>query len=390
MNISRGQKVDITKNSTTKDIAIVLEWEKPNIEMEIDGAAFLLEQNGQCKDDKHFVFYGQPSSMNGSVQHIGSTNSTAEIHMSLEIIPADVQKIALTITIHEGEMNGKNFGNIDSVRLTVKDRENGRILYSFDFGQELKKETAIVVGEIYRHNGEWKLNAVGMGFNGGLPALCENFGIEVATNPKEIEVAATTISNEPKVVPSTPKETKPMNVTLKKKESISIQKSAKVVATLEWEKERKDLDLYCFYVLKNGEMGKVYYKDMGNINKAPFITLDGDSKQSGKETIVIHQPSKLNYVLFAAYSALSNGIGSFKSMKAKAVVDNQMGQRVTSSLFQKNKFSYWVAIAHINFTEENEMAVSHVETYSKMNSERSPLLERDGSFKMDVGPTEFK
>lgn len=77
-------------------------------------------------------------------------------------------------------------------------------------------------------------------------------------------------------------------------------------------------------------------------------------------------------------------------MKARAVVDNQMGQRITSSLFQNNKLSYWVATAHIDFTSEHEMAVSHVETYSKSNSEKSPLLEKNGSFKMDVGPEEFK
>lgn len=344
-----------------------------------------MEKNGKCKNDYSFVFYGQPSSLDGSIKHIGSTNSSSEIHMSLDTIPSTIEKIALTLTIHEGEMNGNNFESIAAVRLSVKDRANGSVLYSFDFGQELQKETAIVVGEIYRHNGEWKLSAVGMGFNGGLPALCENFGLEVdgpPTPPKElVEVAITT---PPEKAPI------PMNIILKKKESINIQKSAKVVATLEWDKERIDLDLYCFYVLKNGEIGKVYYKDMGNTKKAPYITLDGDLKQSGKETIIIHEPSKLNFVLFSAYSAVSNGIGSFKSMKARAVVDNQMGQRITSSLFQNNKLSYWVATVHIDFTSEHEMAVSHVETYSKSNSEKSPLLEKNGSFKMDVGPEEFK
>lgn len=182
--------------------------------------------------------------------------------MSLDTIPSTIEKIALTLTIHEGEMNGNNFESIAAVRLSVKDRANGSVLYSFDFGQELQKETAIVVGEIYRHNGEWKLSAVGMGFNGALPALCENFGLEVdgpPTPPKElVEVAITT---PPEKAPI------PMNIILKKKESINIQKSAKVVATLEWDKERIDLDLYCFYVLKNGEIGKVYYKDMGNTKK---------------------------------------------------------------------------------------------------------------------------
>ena len=111
---------------------------------------------------------------------------------------------------------------------------------------------------------------------------------------------------------------------------------------------------------------------------------------SGKETITVHNPSQLNYVLFAAYSAVSNGVGSFKAMKAKAVVDNQMNQKITSPLFENNKYAYWVAIAKIDFTDMDEMKVSHVETYSKSGVERSPLLYKDGTFKMDVGPEEFK
>ena len=77
-------------------------------------------------------------------------------------------------------------------------------------------------------------------------------------------------------------------------------------------------------------------------------------------------------------------------MKAQAVVDNQMGQKITSPLFENNKFAYWVAIAKIDFTDAHEMGVSHVETYSKSGTERSPLLYKDGTFKMNVGPEEFK
>lgn len=77
-------------------------------------------------------------------------------------------------------------------------------------------------------------------------------------------------------------------------------------------------------------------------------------------------------------------------MKARAVVDNHQGQVVTAPLFHKNWFSYWVAIAHLDFTDPASMSVSHVETYSKGGSERSPMLYPDGTFKMDEGPIEFK
>lgn len=377
MDILKGQKVDITKNTTITNITAVMEWTTANKEIEIDGAAFLLGESGLCKNDESFVFYGQPSSKEGSVKHFGSTNGQNEIQLSLREIPDTIQKIALTLTIHEGERKGQSFQAVSSASLVLKDRLSGQRLFSFTFGEELQQETAIVVGEIYRYNGEWKLNPVGSGFNGGLPSLCENFGLDVTNEPATPEPI------------KQKEEVKPIVVTLKKKETISIKKTTKVVATLEW-KSKKDLDLYCFYVTKDGTEGKVYYRDLGNSNKFPFITLDGDSKNSGKETVTVHNPSQLHYVLFAAYSAVSNGIGSFKAMKAKAVVDNQMGQTITSPLFENNKYAYWVAIAKIDFTDMHEMKVSHVETYSKSGTERSPLLYKDGTFKMNVGPEEFK
>ncbi|WP_217362335.1 TerD family protein, partial [Cohnella herbarum] len=178
-------------------------------------------------------------------------------------------------------------------------------------------------------------------------------------------------------------------VNLEKKGSVNIKKSGKVTARLEWESS-KDLDLYCFYVTKNNELGKIYYRNLGSPQKSPFIQLDGDSKGKGQETITIHRTEELKYVLFAAYSAISNGIGSFYSMKARAVVDNHQGQQVVSSLYEKNNYAYWVAIAHIDFTSASEMKVSHVEQYSKRFTEKSPLLYADGSFKMNVGKAEFK
>ncbi len=377
MNILRGQKVDITRNTTITDISAVLEWTTANKEIEIDGAAFLLDESGQCKNDENFVFYGQPASIEGSVKHFEPKYGQNEIQLSLNKIPTTIKKIALTLTIHDGEIKGQSFNAVSSARLIVRNRMGGEILYSFTFGEELMQETAIVVAEIYCHNGEWKLNAVGSGFNGGLPSLCENFGLDVV---KESAVSVPIVKKE---------EVKPLIVTLKKKETISIKKTAKVVATLEW-KSKKDLDLYCFYVTKDGTEGKIYYKDMGSTTKSPFITLDGDSLNFGKETITVHNPSQLHYVLFAAYSAVSNGVGSFKAMKAQAVVDNQMGQKITSPLFENNKFAYWVAIAKIDFTDAHEMGVSHVETYSESGTERSPLLYKDGTFKMNVGPVEFK
>ncbi|KMM37262.1 TerD domain-containing protein [Guptibacillus hwajinpoensis] len=386
MNVSRGQKVPITKGRNVSELVVTLEWQNNNQPIEIDAAAFLLNEENRCNGDESFLFYGQPVSVDQSVKQVKQGDNLNETHLSLRKMSPDTQKVAFTLTIHEGEEKGQNFGQVSSLSLRIADKATGENLVTFAFGEELTKETAIVVGEVYLHNGDWKFSAVGSGFFGGLAALCENFGIEVESNDTKKEHLESMVSAP---VAATQEAVVPLTVTLKKKEAISIRKSEKVVATLEW-KSKKDLDLYCFYVLKDGTEGKVYYRTPGHANKQPYITLDGDAKGAGKETVIVHKPSELKYVLFSAYSAVSNGIGSFKSMKAKAVVDNQMGQNVTSPLFEKNNFAYWVAIAKIDFTDAQDMSVSHVEKYSKSGTERSPLLYQDGSFEMNVGPIEFK
>ncbi|RED86487.1 TerD family protein [Cohnella phaseoli] len=401
MILAKGQKADLTKGRSVSAISFGLSWRSADSEIDINASAFLLNAGGVCVRDEDFIFYGQQESRNGAIVHAQQSGDIREvIRIDISRIPADIERIAITLTIHDGEIIGKSFGLVSEAACTITDCGSGEQLGDFRFGEDLSLETAIVVGEFYLHKGDWKFNAVGSGFNGGLPKLVTNFGLEV-----EEEVAA---AAEPVTKPAAPIEKSPpepvhkpapaaessspvqlSKVSLEKQGSVNIRKSGKVTARLEWE-SAKDLDLYCFYVTANNEVGKIYYRNMGSPQKSPYIQLDGDSKGKGQETITIHKPEELKYVLFAAYSAISNGIGSFYSMKARAVVDNHQGQQVVSSLYEKNNYSYWVAIAHIDFTSPSEMKVSHVEQYSKRFTEKSPLLYEDGSFKMNVGKAEFK
>lgn len=383
--IAKGQKIDVTKERNFEEIAIGLNWKTISPEIDINASAFLLNSLGICTRDEDMIFYNQHISREQAIIHSGPENGSLEIiRISVKKIPPDIEKIALTLTIHEGETKGQSFSNVSDALCRIFNPVSGEELASFYFGEDLNKETAIVIGELYFHKGEWKFNAVGSGFNGGLTALVKNFGLEVdetAQNEAPAEIDRTPLS-----IPGT---VTPMKLELKKKERINIHKSEKVTATLEWE-TKKDLDLYCFYVTKDNEVGKIYYRNLGSPHSAPYIQLDGDSLVHGKETIIIHQPEALRFVLFAAYSAIKNGFGSFKSMKVRAVVDNHQGQVVATPLHKRNSFSYWVAIAHIDFTRPNEMIVSHVEEYSRSMVERSPVLYEDGSFKMNVGIAEFK
>ncbi|MDM5153663.1 TerD family protein [Bacillus sp. DX1.1] len=385
----RGQKADITKaHPGVGSLLVGLNW-NALVNMEVDASAFLVGMNGKITKEEDFVFYGQPYSSCQSIklnQDVSGGNKQ-EFLLDLTRMKDEVQKIVFSITIHHAEEKKHFFRDVTHIQLGIRNAQTKVEITNFLITSSFTDESAIIVGELYRHAGEWKFNPIGSGYFGGLAALCENFGIEVADDEEQVPPPI-----EKKTMPTPAPIQTSMNITkveLKKKQSINIQKSKMVTATLEWE-TNKDLDLYCFYVTKNGEIGKIYYRNLGSSNVSPYIVLDGDAQEPGKETIRIYRPEALKYVLFAAYSAIENGIGSFYSMKAKAVVDNHMGNVVTAPLLERNDNAYWVCIAHIDFTNQNEMKISHVESYSQDHSEASPLLYEDGKFLMDVGPVEFK
>ena len=381
LSLVKGQKVDVTKtNPHLAKLTVELGWQV-GAAVELDASVFLLTEGGKVRDDKDFVFYGQPASACGSVQKLEGDNNRQLFQMDLHHIPADIQKVGLSLTMYTA---GHSFKQVSTMYVKMRDSQTGAEILQFTLPTTFSEETAIVVGELYRYAGEWKFNAIAAGYFGGLEALCDSFGVVVDDEPT---VAATIAEEKPQ-----PKPIEAINLgnnELKKKQSVNIQKSQRITATLEWE-TNKDLDLYCFYVMKNGRAGKVYYRDLGATNQFPYIKLDGDAQQFGKETIEIYKTDELAFVLFAAYSAVGNGVGSFYSMKAKAVVDNHKGSVVVAPLLERNKNSYWVAIAQMNFTDAKEMQVSHVERYSRNHSEASPRLYEDGTFKMDAGPIEFK
>ncbi|GGS03705.1 VWA domain-containing protein [Deinococcus sedimenti] len=177
-------------------------------------------------------------------------------------------------------------------------------------------------------------------------------------------------------------------VSLKKNTSVNIQKGKKITITLSWAGSG-DLDLYAFYVLKNGSTGKVYYKDKGAAATPPYITLSGDSRRAGKETAVIHRPDELAHVLFAAYSAVSNGAGSFASYKPTTIFTDDLGQEVRAPVLGRNHFSFWVALSAIDLTGA-QAKISHLERYSSFGTERSPILHASGKLEMNKGVIEFK
>ncbi|MDX3094588.1 hypothetical protein PV417_08455 [Streptomyces sp. ME19-03-3] len=134
----------------------------------------------------------------------------------------------------------------------------------------------------------------------------------------------------------------------------------------------------------------VYWKNLGALDRTPFIRLDGDARDPGVETVRVRRPSARGYALICAYSAVSNGTGSFLSYGARAVVTDGRGSTVTVPLYEENDFAYWVAIAFVDFTDPLGVGIQHIERYGRRRSERRPVLHTDGTIVMDRGPVEFK
>ena len=191
INLTKGQKVDLTKgNPGLKNIMIGLGWDvnafDSGANFDLDASVFMVGENGKCPTDQEFIFYGNLKHKSGSVEHMGD-NRTGEgdgdyeqIKIDLSKIPENIARVAFTVTIYDAENRRQNFGQVSNAYIRIVDTVTNQEIIRYDLGEDFSIETAVVVGEIYRINGEWKFNAIGSGFQGGLAALCGHYGIEVA------------------------------------------------------------------------------------------------------------------------------------------------------------------------------------------------------------------
>lgn len=190
ISLAKGQKVDLTKtNPGLQKVMIGLGWDTNKYDggndFDLDTSIFLLDETGKVKDPSDFVFYNNTTGGNGSVVHSGD-NLTGDgegddevVYVTLNEVPATIQKITFTVTIHDAESRNQNFGMVSNAFIRIANDANGQELIRYDLGEDFSIETALVVGELYRHGGEWKFSAIGSGYQGGLAALCNDFGLQV-------------------------------------------------------------------------------------------------------------------------------------------------------------------------------------------------------------------
>ena len=190
VNLSKGQKVDLTKgNPGLSKLIVGLGWDTNRYDggadFDLDAAAFLVGGSGKVASDADFVFYGNLQHASGGVTHTGDNLTGAgdgddeQIKVDLSMLPDSVTHIAFTVTIYEAESRRQNFGMVNNAFIRIVNEATGEELLRYDLGEDFSIETAVVFGELYKNNGEWKFNAIGSGYQGGLAALCANYGVDV-------------------------------------------------------------------------------------------------------------------------------------------------------------------------------------------------------------------
>ncbi len=190
ISLQKGQKVSLTKdNPGLQNVVVGLGWDVNQFDtggdFDLDAAAFLLTDGGRVSSQSDFVFFGNLKDPSGSVQHLGDNltgvgdGDDEQIKVNLASVPSEISRIAFTVTIYEAEQRQQNFGQVNNAFIRIYDESSGEELVRYDLGEDFSIETAIVFGELYKNGNEWKFNAIGSGYQGGLVALCANYGVEV-------------------------------------------------------------------------------------------------------------------------------------------------------------------------------------------------------------------
>jgi len=189
VSLSKGGNVSLSKEAPgLKAVRVGLGWDTRVTDgsgFDLDASVFLLNDGGKVRSDADFVFYNNKNGGNGSVVHQGD-NTTGEgsgddevVAVSLDQLPADVQKLSFAVTIHEAEGRRQNFGMVSNAFIRVLNADGGTEIARYDLSEDASTETAMIFGELYRHNGEWKFKAIGQGFAGGLGPLAQSFGVNI-------------------------------------------------------------------------------------------------------------------------------------------------------------------------------------------------------------------
>jgi tellurium resistance protein TerD len=189
LSLQKGGNLSLSKAAPNlTNILIGLGWDVRTTDgaaFDLDASLFMVGETGKVRSDADFIFYNQAKSACGSVEHTGDNRTGAgdgddeSIKVNLANVPADVSRLVVTVTIHDAQVRQQSFGQVGGAFMRVVNSADNSEIARFDLSEDYSTETAMIFGEVYRHNGEWKFKAIGQGYSGGLYAMCQQYGVNI-------------------------------------------------------------------------------------------------------------------------------------------------------------------------------------------------------------------
>ena len=189
ISLNKGGNVNLSKEAPNlENVLVGLGWDAratDGQDFDLDASLFMVKDDGKVPSDAHFIFYNQPKSPEGSIEHTGDNRTGVgegddeAVLVTLSKVPAEVQRLVIVVTIHDADARRQNFGQVSNAFVRIVNRDNNQEVVRFDLSEDYSTETAMIFGEIYRHSGDWKFRAVGQGYSGGLRALALQHGVNV-------------------------------------------------------------------------------------------------------------------------------------------------------------------------------------------------------------------
>ena len=190
VSLTKGGNVSLSKEAPGLSRVLVgLGWDSrvtDGADFDLDASVFVCGENGKVLSDNHFIFYNNKISPDGSIEHTGD-NRTGEgdsddeaVKIDLSKVSTDVKKIVFAVTIHDAATRNQNFGQVANAFMRVVNQDGDKELARYDLSEDYSIETAMIFGEVYRHNDEWKFKAIGSGFEGGLGPLASSHGVNLS------------------------------------------------------------------------------------------------------------------------------------------------------------------------------------------------------------------
>lgn len=365
--ILKGQKITLDQLKFN----IGINWNQGDHQnYEIDTSLMLLSDRNKLEEEENFIFYNNLKSRCGGVELKAQASGgyKKNFTINLEKISSDASRLMLILTIDNGDKLNQRFGNIKEIEIDLLSENSKEILYKYRV-DGLTSETALILAEIYKHNNEWKLKAVGNGFNAGLDKILEEYGSD-KVKVKDEQAPAKDITKAENKPPEHSGITL-TKITLEKKGDVTkinlskTKKIDKIYVKLSW-KKGVDLDLHAFYKNKVGKTGHVYFSSKGNLNQEPFLMLDKDSgvgntAGDNEENLTIADLKYFDYILFSVniFRFFSRKGENFAKYDGRVELETDRGDKIKVPLTSE-EIGTWCVIAMIDNTNADEPRIVNI------------------------------